>query len=430
MTKKIQKQPIIYPIGATVVLQCPVESDTTMFVEWFRHNEPVDEIGKYKITTRGFLRFKNAAAEDSGIYVCKAINGFGFTKANVTIAVLRQSELISMKTFDDNRYPRDPLFGADLPPAEAIQMVRNIEKDSGKCITLKCNMPTVPVQKTSWLKDGEPIDVSSLPVGSQINFSAMFLSKLRPEDSGLYVCIAYTEYGQRKTSFAVKVRESKFSKPELIVSQPVKSPIKVGDTVTFQCKVESQNKPHIRWLKQCDEKSLQNLKREPVTIDGERYISLNSYDVHQNGVYKNILKIKNVQPHDSGKYICLAANTRGYSYKSVQLLVSVPEEQKEAIRTSDHFSIAFICVMIVITLVILTVCFILYLIAKASTANENCSEEHLRKSCQKSTVPNEYTYNDHVSQWLCKNHGHPGFVQIESSSHNDSAKTHVTAITL
>ncbi|RWS14532.1 Fibroblast growth factor receptor-like 1 [Dinothrombium tinctorium] len=351
--KKIPKQPIIYPIGATVVLECPFKSSTTMFVQWYRQNEPVDEFGKYTITNRGELRFEDASVEDSGTYVCEAVNGFGSTKATLTIAVLRNAELISMETFDN---PFDPIFGTDLPAAEEIQTIQNIEKNAGNSIALKCNMPRDFVKKTNWLKDGKQVNESLLPIGSQIISSAMFLSKLRPKDSGLYVCIVYTEYSKTETSFMIKV---KGLKPELSVFLKHNLPITVGDTVTLEC----------QWLKHCSKESLAILKREPVIIEDEPYIVLDSYEVYQNDYYENILKIKNVQPHDDGKYLCVAANTFGYSYKSIQISIMAPKERNKAI-TSNHFLILFGSFMIILTLAIFTVSFVLYRKTKAnSTTN-------------------------------------------------------------
>ncbi|RWS19384.1 Fibroblast growth factor receptor-like 1 [Leptotrombidium deliense] len=215
---KLSEQPLVYPIGANVQLVCPVESSDpdSMFVEWMRNNEPVDEVSRYKITTRGHLKFKDADITDSGVYTCKAINGFGFTKANVTVRVMQESELILMKSSIDNRYPKDNEFVPHeyVAPNEKItpefftktKEVRYVEKYIGSQLKLKCHMSGISNPQINWFKEGRMLTDIDLPIGSLINRGVLFISHLRLTDKGNYSCIAFNEFGQSKASFVVTVK--------------------------------------------------------------------------------------------------------------------------------------------------------------------------------------------------------------------------------
>lgn len=94
--------------GTTIRVQCPVRSEPTALVSWYKdHHEINIAWQRYRIgvvsaggaasadTLRvnevSQLRVRNATRTDSGIYVCTATNGFGSVRASFQVLVYRTS---------------------------------------------------------------------------------------------------------------------------------------------------------------------------------------------------------------------------------------------------------------------------------------------------------------------------------------------------
>jgi len=80
--------------GTTIRLQCPVRSEPTALVSWYKDDDEIS-IGwqRYRVVvgpaSRSQLRVRNATLTDSGIYVCTATNGFGSVRASFQVLVYR-----------------------------------------------------------------------------------------------------------------------------------------------------------------------------------------------------------------------------------------------------------------------------------------------------------------------------------------------------
>lgn len=81
----------VVPEGAMVLLPCPVHADPdTLFFQWLRDREPLGTFSddRYRMQGNGALKIKSVVPEDTGLYVCRAVNGFGKAHVNVTLIVL------------------------------------------------------------------------------------------------------------------------------------------------------------------------------------------------------------------------------------------------------------------------------------------------------------------------------------------------------
>lgn len=124
------------------------------------------------------------------------------------------------------------------------------------------------------------------------------------------------------------------SKPILTGTHPVNTTVDFGGTTSFQCKVRSDVKPVIQWLKRVEphEESQYN---STIEVGDHRYMVLLTGEVwsRPDGSYLNKLLITRAKEEDAGMYICLGANTMGYSFRSAFLTV-LPGEGKSAHSTS------------------------------------------------------------------------------------------------
>lgn len=95
-----------------------------------------------------------------------------------------------------------------------------------------------------------------------------------------------------------------------------------GGTTSFQCKVRSDVKPVIQWLKRV-ELGNENKYNSTIEVGDHGFVVLPTGEVwsRPDGSYLNKLLITRAKDEDAGMYICLGANTMGYSFRSAFLTV-------------------------------------------------------------------------------------------------------------
>lgn len=112
------------------------------------------------------------------------------------------------------------------------------------------------------------------------------------------------------------------SKPILTGTHPVNTTVDYGGTTSFQCKVHSDVKPVIQWLKRV-EPGDESKYNSTIEVGEHRFVVLPTGEVwsRPDGSYLNKLLITRAKEEDAGMYICLGANTMGYSFRSAFLTV-------------------------------------------------------------------------------------------------------------
>lgn len=141
---------------------------------------------------------------------------------------------------------------------------------------------------------------------------------------------------QAPDSFPLRVfAERTSSKPVLTGTHPVNTTVDYGGTTSFQCKVRSDVKPVIQWLKRVEyyEESRYN---STIEVGDHRFMVLPTGEVwsRPDGSYLNKLLITRAKEEDAGMYICLGANTMGYSFRSAFLTVLPGETPPTQTETS------------------------------------------------------------------------------------------------
>lgn len=127
--------------------------------------------------------------------------------------------------------------------------------------------------------------------------------------------------------------ETTRSKPILTGTHPVNTTVDYGGTTSFQCKVRSDVKPVIQWLKRVEYGS-ENKYNSTIDVGGQKFVVLPTGEVwsRPDGSYLNKLMISRAKEEDAGMYICLGANTMGYSFRSAFLTV-LPGRQVPFLHT-------------------------------------------------------------------------------------------------
>ncbi|KAI5104919.1 fibroblast growth factor receptor-like 1 precursor [Silurus meridionalis] len=343
-------------IGRTMKLQCPVEGDPPPLIMWSKDGRNIHSGWMRFRVTHQALRIKEVEAEDAGTFNCKATNGFGSVNINYTLIVIdlrfgqsrnphtrkktasrtgmsamQRCALIydSSSGKDGARPAGDAEFSTDLSgklvrprftqPAKMRKRV--IARPVGSSVRLKCTASGNPRPDIVWLKDSRPLTPEEVGESRKKKWT-LSLKNLTPEHSGKYTCHVSNRAGEINATYKVEVIQRTNSKPILTGTHPVNTTVDYGGTTSFQCKVRSDVKPVIQWLKRV-EPGDESKYNSTIEVGEHRFVVLPTGEVwsRPDGSYLNKLLITRAKEEDAGMYICLGANTMGYSFRSAFLTV-------------------------------------------------------------------------------------------------------------
>ena len=85
-------------IGENLRLVCPVSAYPAPMVEWSKNGEIIDFMWERHKTGKKWLKIKNLSEDDTGIFTCKAINGFGSETVRIEVIVVGKHEFFFLFT--------------------------------------------------------------------------------------------------------------------------------------------------------------------------------------------------------------------------------------------------------------------------------------------------------------------------------------------
>ncbi|KAG8591179.1 hypothetical protein GDO81_000076 [Engystomops pustulosus] len=319
-------------LGRTIKLLCPVEGDPPPLTMWMKDGRSIHSgWTRFRAYVQG-LKIKEVESEDAGSYICKATNGFGSVNVNYTLIVIDDASAgkpnqppnghsPDLEEFSNKQWVR-PRF---TQPAKMRKRV--IARPVGSSVRLKCIASGNPRPEITWLKDNKPLTTQEIGENKKKKWT-LNLKSLKPEDSGKYTCQVFNRVGQINATYKVEVIQRTKSKPILTGNHPVNTTVDFGGTTSFQCKVRSDVKPVIQWLKRVEYGS-ESKYNSTIDFGGQKFVVLPNGDVwsRPDGSYLNKLIITRAKEEDAGMYICLGANTMGYSFK-IAFLTVLPGKKK------------------------------------------------------------------------------------------------------
>ncbi|XP_057706382.1 fibroblast growth factor receptor-like 1a [Corythoichthys intestinalis] len=309
-------------LGRTAKLPCPVEGDPPPLIMWTKGGRNINSgWTRFRALQHG-LRIKEVEADDGGSYICKATNGFGSVSVNYTLIIIDDSGAGTANSDDVPELAGKLVRPRFTQPAKMRKRV--IARPVGSSVRLKCAASGNPRPDIVWFKDGRPLARGDDSGGEEEGKKKWTLSlkSLAPEHSGKYTCRVSNRAGHINATYKVEVIQRTNSKPILTGTHPVNTTVDYGGSTSFQCKVRSDVKPVIQWLKRV-EAGEENKFNSTLEVGDHRYVVLPTGDVwsRPDGSYLNKLLITRAKKEDAGMYICLGANTMGYSFRSAYLTV-------------------------------------------------------------------------------------------------------------
>ncbi|RZF43883.1 hypothetical protein LSTR_LSTR007219 [Laodelphax striatellus] len=241
---------------------------------------------------RGFyeLVIADVQQEDAGTYKCIASNTHGQVECESVVTVTDEKKLF-VGLDDDEKL---------LAPGETPHF--------------------------TWLRDGQPFDPEErfkVLFKDEEDSLALVFQHVKPEDAGLYTCVASTSTGKISCSAELTVKGA--------INQLMREPLKpkiiteiktqeasIGGSAMLELKIEGYPKPEIMWTKGDEE--IKADSRHKFLYEDEESMSL---------------VIKNVQQEDEGDYQVKAVNDLGMDSEVIHLTVKAPPKFKKKLTDTD-----------------------------------------------------------------------------------------------
>ncbi|XP_072244443.1 hemicentin-1 [Leuresthes tenuis] len=231
---------------------------------WSQNGKPVQLNGRMFLRSDGSLYIEKANPEDTGTYVCTAVNLAGSTNTTISLEV-------------------------HVPPEINAGPYHYIANE-GVAITLSCEASGVPKPDVVWSKGRQVLsrDLSSLLPDTD---GHLHLPRPTADDAGIYICTATSPVGYASREIQLSVN----SMPKIMgVSghdNTVKMAAEVGAEVVLPCEAQGTPSPLVTW-------SRNGHPIPPVTA---------GFTVLPTGS----LRITDVRLMDSKVYTCTAENPAG-----------------------------------------------------------------------------------------------------------------------
>ncbi|XP_077393661.1 obscurin-like protein 1 isoform X2 [Festucalex cinctus] len=257
-------------VGDALVLDCEVSRPNAV-VLWKRNGEEVEDSTNVTVVEDGVLRqltVHSLTFEDGGIYVCDAkddVMDFHVKVKELPVQIIGKTDAKTEKQF---------LVSDD--------------------IILVCELSR-PNASVSWYKNGQPIDETERYCSEEQGvFRSLVVLNASLEDSGEYTCDAVDD----RMVFHITVAEP----PVKIVGNfghPEHHILLAGEELILECEVSRPNAT-VQWLWNGE------------ILKPDTRVKIYSHDVIRK------LVLSRLQPSDSGKYVCDAADDKMITIVEVQ----------------------------------------------------------------------------------------------------------------
>ncbi|PBC30144.1 Basement membrane-specific heparan sulfate proteoglycan core protein [Apis cerana cerana] len=326
----IPKDYLRIPNGGKVEMRCHVHDNdgNHIYLDWKRTDHRALPNGSS--VHNGVLIIPAVDKSAAGEYVCSGMDQAGnlLFKAKSHLEVLSPPRIVLIPPRQTVRSGESPsiecrtngdepmtiewnAIGRSLPysvthnqhPYENTEVKaaqRDIVTYVGQPVRLRC---MVRERATiHWVRDGQP-----LPSNVRIEEDYLELPRVRPEDSGRYICQIQTSHGVSSDYINLNVSPTPIPAVSVEVSQ---DPVNIGDTIDIRCACSGTHNPRYHWSR-------------------PNHLSLpeNAQE------YGNILRLSNVAVSDSGLYRCTADTPEGVFKQDFNLVVHGGNNDAPAIET-------------------------------------------------------------------------------------------------
>ncbi|XP_013862624.1 hemicentin-1 isoform X1 [Austrofundulus limnaeus] len=269
-----------YTLGTHVALVCEATGVPVPSITWLKDGTPIESSLQWQWSVRGNrLELGPLGLSHAGTYTCVAKNSEGQTQKDYTLVVQVPPTILNSGQTSDVSGPM------------------------GEELNLECRANGIPVPRLSWLKDGVSLEGSDMHrISVTSDGSTLTLTRLGPQDSGTYTCLAVNPAGQESKIYTLVVLVPPSISGETTTPREVQAT--QDNVVTLECHTAGSPPPQISWLK----------NGHPLLLSSRtRLLSGDS-----------LLRIAPVQLSDSGVYTCVARSQAGLAELNYDVQVQVP----------------------------------------------------------------------------------------------------------
>ncbi|XP_055516059.1 hemicentin-1-like [Leucoraja erinacea] len=279
-----QIQNVTALINQPLTLECDATGTPPPAISWYKNRQPVAGMSRLRLLNGGrLLRLPKVRKEDSGTYVCKALNVAGNTDKHVHLLV----QVPPM------------IFRSGITQEVAVLVNSELE--------LKCRTNGIPFPIIRWSKDGVGLSLGSNRVEFVEEGQVLRIQSARLLDQGLYQCTAHNPAGHQSKHFNVDVHVP----PTIRGANDTREVnVMLHSHVSLECDSHGVPDPGITWLK-----------------DNRPIVSSSKMMYVEGG---RLLQLHGAQAPDAGWYTCRARNIAGTVKKSYKVQVYVPPSIDES----------------------------------------------------------------------------------------------------
>ncbi|XP_048051077.1 basement membrane-specific heparan sulfate proteoglycan core protein-like [Megalobrama amblycephala] len=259
--------PLTVRAGESVTLACSVSGKPRPSFSWYKQQGGSEtELVSTTTDTTASLQVTVMAAEDAGIFVCRAQSREGLAEGRVEL------ELEG---------------GASAPQASVTDT--DLTAVEGQSVTMHCHATGSPTPVISWSKLRAP-----LPWQHKVSGGSLTLSNVGRQDSGQYICNATNSAGFSEAYVQLEVDSPPYA--TILTDETVVRP---GDALRLQCLAHGTHPIRFRWTR----------------VGGA------SMSPGAESTKDGLLKIPRMKATDSGTYKCVATNHVGSSEALTKVIV-------------------------------------------------------------------------------------------------------------
>ncbi|XP_013787479.1 titin-like, partial [Limulus polyphemus] len=330
-------------------------NDPNLKIEWFFNGYPIQQGHRFKTTCDfGYvaLDILYVLPEDTGTYICKAVNKVGEaittcslrvqSKSGIILDTLHEEGLEKIRELETSYIPKaeEPVIQV-CPPVFLKPLINQENLMEGKPVHLECRLEPVndPKLQVMWYINGVEIQAGHrFRTTHDFGYVALDILYANPEDTGIYMCKAVNDLGEAVSTCSIKIQgrrnvyfetqhpeglekirelecQPKYQSVE-VEERPVSKPyftlelkgiteLIEGQTGHLECRVEPAHDSNLHVEILHNGKPLDAGSRFHVTFDFG-YVALD---------------IRHVLPEDTGMFTVKAKNNLGEATSSINIRV-------------------------------------------------------------------------------------------------------------
>ncbi|GFY64285.1 titin [Trichonephila inaurata madagascariensis] len=358
--------------------------DPTMVIEWYVNGKPVEASSRV-MTTYNFgyvaLTLLHVYAEDSGVYMCRAINEAGEATTTATLRCVPRAKIErapqhpeSMDAIrhleDYEKYKRQESIEeivSQIPVfVRPLHSLENLLEGGFAHFEGQITPVSDPTMKVEWLFNGKQLTAGTrISTTFSFGYVALNISNIRAEDSGVYMCKATNQKGEAISTATLKVRVTeqvtgslgipeqqsyiqKTQELEAYQMQQRQTYVEVDQTVKQKPYFKTQlieklelNEGKMAHFEARLEPSGDSTMRVEWMKDGRPVEASSRISTFFNFGYVS-LTIRGVDTRDTGSYTCIATNSMGTAQTSSKLIciskksIVVESQHQESLEKIQH----------------------------------------------------------------------------------------------